>query len=204
MLIVFCPTQVMEEPDTESKEAVSESGASVSGADSEQIHRDSHRLLGDEKEETTGEEIKHKDTEAGSEAPSPSSAEDTVTKVLVQGDEPDSFSDSEKEAAVVKTEEEFELIDEKVGEKYNTMEESSVKVDAETGAEKDKTKEDVDTQEDERPHSSNLRVSNVDDLDEMMDIGTVDQVEQEAQMKEEEGNSLDEDIKCSGEEWKNV
>lgn len=32
-----------------------------------------------------------------------------------------------------------------------------------------------------------LRVSTAPDLDEMMDIGTVDQVEQEAQMKEEEG-----------------
>lgn len=34
------------------------------------------------------------------------------------------------------------------------------------------------------------RVSTADDLDEMMDIGTVDQVEQEALMKEEEVNCL--------------
>lgn len=43
------------------------------------------------------------------------------------------------------------------------------------------------TQQGEEPCVSNkLRISTADDLDEMMDIGTVDQVEQEAQMKEEE------------------
>ncbi|KAM6974368.1 zinc finger MYM-type protein 4-like [Tautogolabrus adspersus] len=43
-----------------------------------------------------------------------------------------------------------------------------------------------------------MRVSGADDLDEMMDIGAVDEIEQEAQMKEEEENSsMDVDNSCS-------
>ncbi|XP_074542366.1 zinc finger MYM-type protein 4 isoform X3 [Halichoeres trimaculatus] len=191
--------QVPEVPDTKPMEAVSESGTSMSSGDPELIQRASHRLPGDEKK-LTKEEIKHEDTEAGSKALSSSSAEDTVAKVLVQGVKPESLPDSEKKAAVVKTEEEFELKDEKEGVKEENLEESPARADTSKElnaenwkvlAEKDKANEDMDTQEDERPHSSSLRVSTVDDLDEMMDIGTVDQVEQEAQMKEEEGNNLD-------------
>ncbi|GLD47742.1 zinc finger MYM-type protein 4 isoform X1 [Lates japonicus] len=48
------------------------------------------------------------------------------------------------------------------------------------------SKEDVGTQQEEESHGHKLRVSTADDLDEMMDIGTVDQMEQEAQMKAEE------------------
>ncbi|XP_034560540.1 zinc finger MYM-type protein 4 isoform X2 [Notolabrus celidotus] len=192
------PGAVMEGADAESMEAVSESGASVSGGDPELIHRTSPRLP-DDGEGMTSEEIKHRDAEAGSRSLSPSSAEDTVTKVLVQGDEPDSCSDSEKETAVVKTEEDFESTEEKDGIKAENWERSPAGADVgkerntDSGKEiagKDvKTDEDVDAEQEELAHGS-LRVSNADDLDEMMDIGTVDQVEQEAQMKEEEENSL--------------
>ncbi|XP_069033058.1 zinc finger MYM-type protein 4-like isoform X1 [Embiotoca jacksoni] len=66
--------------------------------------------------------------------------------------------------------------------------EAEEKHDADAGVD---SKEDVGTQQDEKTSDSDLKVSGGDDLDEMMDIGTVDQVEQEAQMKEEEQEGLD-------------
>ncbi|CAJ1082996.1 zinc finger MYM-type protein 4 isoform X3 [Xyrichtys novacula] len=192
----------MEGLDSESKAAVSQSGASVWAGDGGIVYRVSDDGVKKDfvaKEATASKEIKEKDAEAGSESLS-LSAEDTVTKVLVQGDERESFSDSEKE---VKTEEEFELTEEKEGAEGKDMKEGPSRADVSVGRDTDnrketsntdkKTGEDADTQQEEKPLGSSLRVSSVDDLDEMMDIGTVDQVEQEAQMKEEEQNSMDAD-----------
>lgn len=49
---------------------------------------------------------------------------------------------------------------------------------------------DIDTQQENVSLACKFMVSTADDLDEIMDIGTVDQVEQEAQMKEEEQDRL--------------
>ncbi|XP_074468770.1 zinc finger MYM-type protein 4-like isoform X2 [Sebastes fasciatus] len=206
----------------ESMEAVSEPGASVDVVDPELVREASPRLseYGEEdnfvdvaaEKEMESEEIEHEESEAASQ--SYFSTEDTISTVLVHGGEPGSTSESEKEEGVeVKTEEEFELNEENVSVKDNRLEESpagpdvsedtnmhksseeqtntDVKVDLDID-----TKEDVGTQQEKEPPGSKFRVSTADDLDEMMDIGTVDQVEQEAQMKEEQLNSLM-DVDCS-------
>lgn len=125
--------------------------------------------------------------------------------------EPGSTSESERELKVeVKTEE--ELNEENVSVKDDSSEKSPAGPDVSEETNMDKTSEelthaeekmdpDVDTEEDvsaqqqEESSGSKLRVSTADDLDEMMDIGTVDQVEQEAQMKEEqqENSAMDVD-----------
>ncbi|XP_029298588.1 zinc finger MYM-type protein 4-like isoform X2 [Cottoperca gobio] len=199
--------------DGESMEAVSEPGASVDVGDPELVHAASHRLSehGEEdafvaaSKDMESKEIEHKET---------FSPEETVNRVLVHGGEPSSTSESEREEGPeVKTEEEFELNEDNVPVKDNSLEENPAgpNVSEETNMHKTSeeitntdikmdpdidTTEDIDTQQEKESPGSKLRVSTVDDLDEMMDIGTVDQVEQEAQMKEEQENHLM-DVDCS-------
>ncbi|XP_060915066.1 zinc finger MYM-type protein 4-like isoform X1 [Labrus mixtus] len=191
---------VTEGTDGESMEAVSESGASVGGGDPEITQRALSDSPDDGAEdgaeqEMKKEEIEHADTESGvvSSPVSPSQAssftEETVTKVVVQGDE-SGGSDSEKETPEVKTEEEFELEEENEGLKDKNLKEAPRGPNDSTEKNKDgKTESSVDAQLEKRSFGCNTSVSGADDLDEMMDIGAVDEVEQEAQMKEEEENS---------------
>ncbi|XP_073340521.1 zinc finger MYM-type protein 4 isoform X3 [Pagrus major] len=220
-------TEVKEETDRESVEAVSQLGSSVEAVsepgssvdvkDPELACRASLRLSerGEQDDSVAAEkemeskETEHKETEADV-GPSPESISPQnqpssqssffteVSTVLVQGGESDSTSASEKE---VKTEEDSELYDENVAAKDNSSEESLTGPDISEDSSMDKTSElkEETTNTDEKPNteidtqqekSSLSRVSTADDLDEMMDIGTVDQVEQEAQMKEEEVNCL--------------
>lgn len=148
--------------------------------------------------------------------PSPpqlSSTGETFNTVLVLGSEPDFTSEAEKERTEVKTEKEFQLNEEHFPENYKSLDQSPAepdlcedtnmetasdcnkKTNTEDKIEKDSDSEEaIETQQQEESLDSNkLRASTAadDDLDEMMDIGTVDQMEQEAQMKEEECNSLD-------------
>lgn len=136
---------------------------------------------------------------------------ETFNTVLVLGGEPDRTSESEKEVTEVKTEEEFQLNEEHFAENDKSLDQSPAgsdlsedtnmdtasdcnkKINTEDKMDKDSdSKEAIGTQQEEPLDSNKLRVSTADDdLDEMMDIGTVDQMEQEAQMKEEECNSLD-------------
>ncbi|XP_044027837.1 zinc finger MYM-type protein 4 isoform X2 [Siniperca chuatsi] len=208
-------TEVTEGTDGESMEAVSEPGASVDVGDPELVRGASPRLseYGEEVNSVAEKEIEHKETEAAvvpvSVAPlnpSPSqssfSTEETVSTVLVQGAETGSNSESEKEGTEVKTEEEFELNEENMALKDNILEESPAGPDVSedtnqtSDGKKEKTNTDekmdpnIGTQQEKESLGCKLSVSTADDLDEMMDIGTVDQVEQEAQMKEEEQNSL--------------
>ncbi|XP_042290921.1 zinc finger MYM-type protein 4 isoform X1 [Thunnus maccoyii] len=146
--------------------------------------------------------------------PSPShssfSTQETVNTVLVHSGGPDSTSESEKEGTEVKTEEGFESNEENVTVKGKSLEESpagpdvseDTNMDTTPSGQEEKTntdekmdsdtdtKENIVAQEENESLSCNLRVSTADDLDEMMDIGTVDEVEQEAQMKEEEQSNL--------------
>ncbi|XP_041810879.1 zinc finger MYM-type protein 4-like isoform X2 [Chelmon rostratus] len=214
---------VAEGADGGSMEAVKEPEASEDVGDPEFVCRASPTLSEHREEddfvaaEPESKETEHKETEAAvppspvSKSPlnpppsqSSFSTEDTVSTVLVQGGEPDSTSESEKEVTEVKTEEDFELNAENVVVKDNSLDESPAGPDITEGTNMDKTSdakkeitntdESVDsdsaTQKEKESLSSNLRISTADDLDEMMDIGTVDQVEQEAQMKEEEQNSF--------------
>lgn len=192
-------------------EAVSELGSSVDVKDPELTcgtspsfseREEKDNFVAAEKQ-MESKETEHKETEAESaslqnEPSSQSSFFTEVSTVLVQGGESDSPSASEKE---VKTEEDSELCEENVAAKENSSEESPAGLDISVDSNTEKTSEhkkettntdektstDIDTQQEK---SSLLRVSTADDLDEMMDIGTVDQVEQEALMKEEEVNCL--------------
>lgn len=199
-----------EETEGESVEAVSEPRSSVDVKDPELACRASPSLSerGEQddfvaaEKEMESKETEQKETEAESASPenepsSQSSFFTEVSTVLVQGGESDSTSASEQE---VKTEEDSELYEENVAAKDNSSEESPAGPDISEDSNTDKTSEhkeatntdektstDIDAQQEK---SSLLRVSTADDLDEMMDIGTVDQVEQEALMKEEEVNCL--------------
>ncbi|XP_038581186.1 zinc finger MYM-type protein 4-like isoform X1 [Micropterus salmoides] len=214
---------VTEGTDGESMEAVSEPGSSGDVGDPILVSGASPRLSenGGENNFVAEKDGESQETEAAV-VPSPVSAsplnlspsqmslstEETVSTVLVQGGETGSTSESEKECTEVKTEEEFEVKEENVGAKDNSVEESTTGPDVSENSNIDETsdckneintdekmdpdidaKEDIDTERESL--GCKLRVSTADDLDEMMDIGTVDQVEQEAQMKEEEEqNSL--------------
>ncbi|XP_032391777.1 zinc finger MYM-type protein 4 isoform X1 [Etheostoma spectabile] len=166
---------VTEGTDGESMEAASKPGASADVRDAELVHTASPRLSehGEEDNFVASEnQVESKEIEPKeSKTASQLSSEEAVDTVLIHCDEPGKTSDSEiGEATEVKTEEKPDI----------------------------DTKEDIDTQQEKESPGSKVRVSAVDDLDEMMDIGTVDQVEQEAQMKEEQLNSLmDVDSCCS-------
>lgn len=140
-----------------------------------------------------------------------SSTGEKFNAVLVHSGEPGTTSESEKDSTEVKTGEEFVLNEENLAVKEKSLHQSpagpdmSEDTNMDTASDRkqeinteDRMDPDSDTmeaigiqQQDESHGSNKLRVSTADDLDEMMDIGTVDQMEQEAQMKEEECNSLD-------------
>ncbi|XP_023119889.2 zinc finger MYM-type protein 4 isoform X1 [Amphiprion ocellaris] len=181
---------VTKEADGESVEAVSEPAASEDVGDPEPDSRSSHKLSEQEEEdnviaakkEIENTETQHKETDSEATA-----TEETFNKVTVHsgGD-----SESEKEAVEVKTE--FEEKDENAAAPDGTLDEIPAKVSEDTNK-TSKSKEEVKHNEEEdgtwqemESAACKVRVSTADDLDEMMDIGTVDQVEQEAQMKEEE------------------
>ncbi|XP_039977333.1 zinc finger MYM-type protein 4-like isoform X2 [Xiphias gladius] len=156
--------------------------------------------------------------------PSPSrsslSTDETFSTTLVQVGDPGGTSESGKEGTEEKTEEEFDSHEENVAVKDNSLEESpagpagpDVSEDADRDTTSDckkktthtegnvdpgiKSKEDIVTRQEKESHGCKLTVSTADDLDEMMDIGTVDQMEQEAQMKEEEEQNSVMDVESS-------
>ncbi|XP_008329236.1 zinc finger MYM-type protein 4-like isoform X2 [Cynoglossus semilaevis] len=117
--------------------------------------------------------------------PSPSSTDQTFTVTAsVPDDEPNSSSETGT-GPEVKTEEtdkeNVSVTDE------NNSEGEDTDMDKTSDAQKD-------LKENAAPRSCTLRVSTADDLDEMMDIGTVDQIDQEAQMEKEEGWETPRDV----------
>lgn len=212
MFIVYCPTQATEGADEESMEAVSEAEATVDAGDSDLVRGSPPRLSEHAEEdnfdaaekETESKESEDKETEAAVDpSPAPVSpqnpsppqsahcTDETFSTVLVHGGEAGSPSESGYEGTEVKTEEEMD--EENVVVKDKSLQEGEgTDVDTTSDCKKETkntdsdSKEDAGTQQEEESHGHKLRVSTADDLDEMMDIGTVDQVEQEAQMKAEE------------------
>lgn len=141
--------------------------------------------------------------------PSPSAAsftEDSIVNMF-QGSGASGTSDSEKEDDEVKTEEGSELDVENVSV-LKFLEQSTPEPDINEETENDnmsdqrkempdvyaKTRLDIDTVPENAPVACKIRSSTADDLDELMDIGTLDQVDQEAQMK---GDLLDLETTCS-------
>ncbi|XP_054461866.1 zinc finger MYM-type protein 4 isoform X2 [Anoplopoma fimbria] len=193
-------TEVKEGTDGESMEAVSEQGSSVDVGDLEHVCKASPRLsehVEEDKPVAVEKAVESKDTEH-KEA---EEEEETVRTVLVHGGDPGSTSETEREERVeVKTEEEYESNEENVSVKDEHLEDGPAGLDSSEDTNMQKTSEEltntdmdtkecVDTLQDKEAAAAKLRVSTVDHLDEIMDIGTVDQVEQEAQMNEEQQNS---------------
>lgn len=181
--------QVTEGADRKSKETVLDTGASADVEDTELVpgssslneHEEDKNFVAAEKMES--KKLEHKQTEAEvvprpvsvsplNQSPSHSSSSNVIVKdngVEETSAGPDVTKDTN--------------MDTKAGRKEKAH--ADEKMDSDTD-----TKEDIVTQEEAESLSCNLRVSRADDLDEMMDIGTVDEVEQEAQMKEEEQSNL--------------
>lgn len=137
-------------------------------------------------------------------AQSPFSTEEKSSTRFDQDGEPDSDMDSEKEDTVVKLKEDLASKEDNV---CKDLMESPARPDDSQDTNMDKTCDDkeevtdtdvemntnVDTLQKNSAPACKFVVSTADDLDEMMDIGTVDQVEQEAQMEEEQNKSMDVD-----------
>lgn len=142
-------------------------------------------------------------------AQSPFSTEEKGSTPFDKDGEPDSNMDSEKEDTVGKLKEDLASKEDDV---CKDLMESPARPDDSQDTNMDETCDDkeevtdtdvemntnVDTLQKNSTPACKFVVSTADDLDEMMDIGTVDQVEQEAQMKEEEQNkSMDVDSEHS-------
>ncbi|XP_068189550.1 zinc finger MYM-type protein 4-like isoform X2 [Antennarius striatus] len=136
---------------------------------------------------------------------------DTDKSVLVRHAEPENIPQSEKDVTENKTSEDCEENKKKMTVEENSSGKSLAGPDATDDSKVDKTyhceKEttetdiimdpDIKTQEEKESLASKVKVPSAEDLDEMMDIGTVDQVDQEAQMKEEQVRSMDVDCSLS-------
>lgn len=203
-------------------DTVSKPGSSLDVGDSKLIRRTSLRLSKHGQKDNLTLTEKRVETEATLIPcritplnPSPSlssfSSEDTLSNV-VQGGEPDSTSESDNEDAEVKTEQDFEFNEENVTV-FKISEESPAGCDVSEDTDMDKTSEHkeeitdtdikmdpkIDTEQDNVPTACKMRMSAADDLDEMMDIGIVDQVDQEAQMKGEDSVDVDSSGSNTGE-----
>lgn len=112
----------------------------------------------------------------------------------VQDNEANGASESEEKVAGVRPEESSELNVENVSPlkmSRQTTPEPDVREDEETENDKMSDQRNILTVPENTPVVCNIKSSAADDLDEMMDIGTVDQADQEAQMKIEDPLNLD-------------
>lgn len=137
---------------------------------------------------------------------SPPPPEETVGTVSGQDAKAGGSSESEQEGTDVKMDEgtvdtnvstcqTVEPPGPDVNQDKNTDTKETTDADTDTDT---KTDAGVDAQQDKVSPPCKCSVSTATDLDEMMDIGTVDQVDQEAQMKDEGQNpSMDASSACS-------
>ncbi|KAG7500671.1 hypothetical protein JOB18_025701 [Solea senegalensis] len=205
---------VKEEMDAESMDAVSEAEEKVDVVQgsppcpSEQLEEDAS--VAADKEMETKADMVPSPASVAPQSPSPSqstssSTDQTFMTVLFHGDEPEGTTvegsmkeeeDVEKDNSVKGEDTEMDTTSDHKEDTTDTTSDlkeemtdttSDLKEEiTDTDGNVDPDIESKDTQEDSEPRSCNLRVSTAADLDEMMDIGTVDQIEQEAQMKQDE------------------
>ncbi|XP_037330501.2 zinc finger MYM-type protein 4 isoform X2 [Pungitius pungitius] len=185
--------------DGHSMEAVAEPRATMDVEDPERVCEASRPSEHGEKENLVAAEQEEGSKETQHEEPD---IKETFSTCLIDGCEPGSTSDSEKEERFeVKTEEEFESNKERVAIKEDCSEDSPAGPDGSEDTDMQEitseelantdmdTTESINVEPQQEADGGMLRVYTADDLDEMMDIGTVDQVEQEAQMKAEQQTS---------------
>ncbi|XP_072227140.1 zinc finger MYM-type protein 4-like [Leuresthes tenuis] len=212
---------VTEGADGQSVDAGSGPGASGDVGETEPVHGSSPRLseqpCEDDNVSASENEIESKETqqeitkpEVADPAASASSSQTVPTAETLRPVHDDE-SKREKEDPEVKMEDGFVVKEEDEAEKDKSSEVSSAgpdisentasdlkevvkqKPDSRGGNTKDDHGEPQETSSVSCPHG----VSTANDLDEMMDIGTVDQMEQEAQMKVEEQSGLDREVSRS-------
>ncbi|XP_068431607.1 zinc finger MYM-type protein 4-like isoform X2 [Clinocottus analis] len=195
-----------EGTDEESMEAVSEPGPSVDVEDPERV-RDAPSRPSEHAEEDKPEEETVSTVLVSGGEPESTSESETDERVEVKTEEEfeaktqeelevkseEGFEVKTEEEFEVKTEEDFESIEEDVAVKDGRSEDGPAGPEQTSerlaNADMD-TEERVDAQQEKEAAGGKSRVSVADDLDEMMDIGTVNEVEQEAQMNEERQDSL--------------
>ncbi|TNN51940.1 hypothetical protein EYF80_037847 [Liparis tanakae] len=192
------PTEVTEGTDGESREAVSEPGPSVGVGDPDRVGEASeHGEDREPQEEAVGAAL-DRGGKPGSVSKTEKEEKEEEVGVKIEEQEEVGVKTEEEEEVGVKTEEEEEVgvktvEEEEVGVKTEEEEEVGVKTveefEVKTVEEEEvKIEEEFGSNEGHEADGA-LRVSVPDDLDEMMDIGTVDQGEQEAQMSEEQPGS---------------
>ncbi|XP_029022708.1 zinc finger MYM-type protein 4 isoform X2 [Betta splendens] len=158
------------------------------------------------KEEMEGTEGKYENeitspTSVSRLNPSPlqsSRAGETCSAALADSCEPGISSEAEEDRTEVKTEGQFVVDDITIIVKQNDLDQSSSGPDVSMDTNPDlkdegNTEEKMDQDSDTMEATGMQSISIAPDLDAVMDIGAVDQMDQEAQMKEEECNSLDTD-----------
>ncbi|KAM4725554.1 zinc finger MYM-type protein 4-like isoform 2-T2 [Anableps anableps] len=195
-----------QEMDGDSTDAVSEPGTSKDPGDPKSVSEPSPVIPEQEEEgsgaenETENQEAKddeQKNDECSSEAVSP---RDVLKMVYVDESEESEGKPEEEtpEGADVSEDTQMDTTsDLKEDEKQTNYEMKAEEEDSRTEEEDSRTEEedsrteeeDSRTGEEKPSFAAKLSASAVDDLDEMMDIGTVDQMEQEALMKEEENTN---------------
>ncbi|KAM8841688.1 zinc finger MYM-type protein 4 isoform 2-T3 [Spinachia spinachia] len=189
--------EITEGTDGRSMEAVAEPRATVDVGDPKRICEASSGPSEDgEEENPLAAEQEGESKETQHEEPE---IKETLNTGLVRGCEPRSTSNTEKKERVeVKTEEEFESNKERVAIEDDCSEDSLARPAASEDTDMHKTpceeiantgmntKVSINAELQQEADGGMLTALTADDLDEMMDIGTVDQVEQEAQMKEEQ------------------
>ncbi|XP_041867588.1 zinc finger MYM-type protein 4 isoform X2 [Melanotaenia boesemani] len=197
---------VTEETGRQSVDATSSPGAPGDVENTEPVcgSKPEERELSDAENKMDGEESQEEENEAKVVDPAVSgppsqtvSTEETLKMVMAL----DGESKCDKEHPEVKTEDKFKVKEESDGELDTKSEDNPEGPHVSKDSffdHKDYVKQTDDSTEEEKSGvGSKPMVSTLDDLDEMMDIGTVDQMEQEAQMKEEEKHNSDTETNCS-------
>ncbi|KAM4538768.1 zinc finger MYM-type protein 4-like isoform 2-T2 [Odontesthes bonariensis] len=201
-----------EGTDGQFMDAVSDPGASVDVGETEPVlgaspmsselgWEDSNVFASDNEIESkeTQQEISEPDKSESSSQTVPT--EETLSASKREKEDPEGTTE---DAFVVKVEDEAEMdessevssagpdVSENTASDLNEVVEQKMPDGGGEDAEEDTEEEDDGGAPEETPSvSCSHGVSTANDLDEMMDIGTVDQMEQEAQMKEEEPSGLD-------------
>lgn len=204
LLIVCCSTQVKEDMDVESMEV-----ALV--GDTEFAHESTSRQSEHEEQSkhlVAEQEMYSKETQDAtlitSTSGSPLESCAGLTTAAVVHSEAGSSSEAQEDRPEVKTKE-FVMDENTVTLMENILDPSpsGPDVNEDTNSDpkeevntEDRIDKDTDTMEangiqQQKQTHNKLSISTAYDLDEMMDIGTVDELDQEAQMKEEECSSLD-------------
>ncbi|XP_047239406.1 zinc finger MYM-type protein 4-like isoform X3 [Girardinichthys multiradiatus] len=167
-----------DESRAEEDESRAEEDESRAEEDESRVEEDESRVEEDESRVEEDESRAEKDESRAEKDESRAEKDESRAEKDESRAEKDESRAEEDES---RAEEDESREDESRAEEDESREDESRAEEDESRAEEDESRED-----EKSSFATKLSVSAADDLDEMMDIGTVDQMEQEAQMKEEE------------------